>query len=380
MKIMMLGQMVGGLDVYIRNTISYADDNIDYLIVKGEADNNKPVIHCGKAVREISISLYRSLNPWKDIRGVCQAIKVIKKERPDLVHCHSAKGGVVGRIAAWWCGIPCAYTPHAFSFLCSDSRLKSGLFRLIERMTKFKTYVLACGESEREMAVNEVGYKAERALCWSNSVPDASKEEVKELNEKSCESLQIMEDVTNFVAYIGRPSYQKNTLLWLEVIKVVHSVHPEVKFVLFGCGFYAPELDELKAKIMVYGLQKSVLLLPWLQHDLTMQKMKESLFYMTPARYEGLPLTVLEAMSMGKAIVASDVPGNRDCVKDGVNGRLVALTVEELAKATIELIEKPELREKYGKAAREMFERDFLIDNRIGALMETYRKIAGDKS
>ena len=376
MKVMMLGQMVGGLDIYIRNTISYADDNIDYLIVKGEADNNKPVIHSGKAVREISISLYRALNPWKDIRGVFQAIKIIRNEKPNLVHCHSAKGGVVGRIAAWRCGIPCAYTPHAFSFLCSDSRLKSGLFRLIERMTKFKTYVLACGESEREMAINEVGYRSKSALCWSNSVPDASKEVMTELNEKSRESLQMMENVTNFVAYIGRPSYQKNTLLWLEVIKMVHSVHPEVKFVLFGCGFYAPELDELKAKISEYGLQESVLLLPWLQHDLTMQKMKESLFYMTPARYEGLPLTVLEAMSMGKAIVASDVPGNRDCVKDGVNGRLVALTVEELAKATIELIEKPELREKYGKAAREMFERDFLIDNRIGALMETYREIA----
>lgn len=376
MKVMMLGQMVGGLDVYIRNTISYADDNIDYLIVKGEADNNKPVIHSGKEVREISISLYRALNPWKDIRGVFQAIKIIRNEKPNLVHCHSAKGGVVGRISAWWCGVPCAYTPHAFSFLCSDNWLKRGIFRAIEKITKFNTYVLACGESERKMAINEVGYRSKRALCWSNSVPDASKEVMTELNEKSRESLQMMENVTNFVAYIGRPSYQKNTLLWLEVIKMVHSVHTEVKFVLFGCGFYAPELDELKAKISEYGLQESVLLLPWLQHDLTMQKMKESLFYMTPARYEGLPLTVLEAMSMGKAIVASDVPGNRDCVKDGVNGRLVALTVEELAKATIELIEKPELREKYGKAAREMFERDFLIDNRIGALMEMYRKIA----
>lgn len=379
MKFMMIGQMVGGLDIYIRNTVTYADKDIEYIIVRGEDDHCRPVIHNGIQVREIAISLYRALNPWRDLKGLFQAIKVINEERPDLVHCHSAKGGVIGRIASWWCGIPCAYTPHAFSFLCSNNRLKRGLFRLIEKLTKFNTYVLACGESEREMAINEVGYKPERSLCWSNSVPDVSKEEVKALNDKSRESLQIMENVSNFVAYIGRPSYQKNTLLWLEVIKKVYKEHPEVKFVLFGCGFYAPELDELKTKIGEYGLQNSVLLLPWLQHDLTMQKLKDSLFYMTPSRYEGLPLTVLEAMSMGKAIVASDVPGNRDCVRDGENGRLVAPTVVELAKATIELIENPELREKYGKAGREIFEREFLIDNRISALMELYRKIADNK-
>ena len=82
-------------------------------------------------------------------------------------------------------------------------------------------------------------------------------------------------------------------------------------------------IHRMKVKIAEYGLDKVIELSPWLSHKETLECVKNSMFYLTVARYEGLPLAVIEAMSLGKAIVASDVVGNRDCVEDGYNGRLL---------------------------------------------------------
>ena len=175
LKIMHIGQMIGGLDVYIRNSIIYATSNFEYIIVHGKEDESKPVVKEGVAIKEYAVSLYRSLNPIKDIRGLCQCVKLIKKEKPDLIHCHSAKGGIIGRIAGAMTKTKTFYTPHAFSYLCTESKFKRRLFLTIERLTKFKTNLLACSDSERELGINVVKYKEDRAFVWNNAVPDPKK-------------------------------------------------------------------------------------------------------------------------------------------------------------------------------------------------------------
>ena len=112
--------------------------------------------------------MFRSLNPLNDLKALREAVKIIRKEKPDVIHCHSAKGGIIGRTAGWITGVKTFYTPHAFSYLCTPSKLKRWVFMTIERLTRFETYVLACSESEQEMAIKEVGYSKEHALVWHN--------------------------------------------------------------------------------------------------------------------------------------------------------------------------------------------------------------------
>ena len=176
-----------------------------------------------------------------------------------------------------------------------------------------------------------------------------------------------------YICYIGRPSYQKNPIFLVEVVKEVHALHPEVGFCLLGGGYYSPDLDRMKAKIAEYGLDKVIELFPWLSHKETLEYVKNSMFYLTVARYEGLPLAVIEAMSLGKAIVASDVVGNRDCVEDGYNGRLLPFEKEVFLKAICELLEDKQKREWYGENSRALFENKFLITNRIKELEAIYQ-------
>ncbi len=176
MKILHIGQMIGGLDVYIRNSIMYSKEGFDFIIVHGKDDKNKPVIKGGHLVKEYKIGLYRALNPFRDLMAIIQTVRIISIEKPDVIHCHSAKGGVVGRIAGAITHTKTFYTPHAFSFLSSASPFKKNIFLMMERLVKFDSYLLACSESERILGMEKVHYDKEHALVWSNSVPDAAKE------------------------------------------------------------------------------------------------------------------------------------------------------------------------------------------------------------
>lgn len=115
MKVLHIGQMIGGLDIYIRNSIIYnnVEDN-EYVIVCGKDDKHQPVIRNGIEVKEYPISLFRSLNPLNDLKALIEAVKIIKKEKPDVIHCHSAKGGIIGRTAGWITGVKTFYTASCF--------------------------------------------------------------------------------------------------------------------------------------------------------------------------------------------------------------------------------------------------------------------------
>lgn len=175
MKIMHIGQIIGGLDVYIRNSIKYnpTPDNV-YVVVRGKGDAGDPIMRNGKHVKEYYTSLQRDLSVWADLKTLWECYRIVKKEQPDIIHCHSSKGGIIGRTVGWLTGTRTYYTAHAFSFFCTNNKLKRYIFLCIERMTKFKTYLLACSESEREIGIRDVHYCENHALVWHNSVPDAN--------------------------------------------------------------------------------------------------------------------------------------------------------------------------------------------------------------
>lgn len=368
MKILHIGNLKSGIDTYVRNTAALAADDFEFVIVSGADDNSEPYIRHGKPLKQYTIDMYRALNPWKDMKAVAQAMRIIRKEKPDLVHCHSAKGGVIGRFAAFLTGKKSIYTAHAFSFLSAESDMKQKVFLCLEKIAKLNSVLLGCAESEKQLGIERVGYTEKNAYAWNNAISKIKDEDIQEPNE------EIKGE--KFVISIGRPSYQKNPLLMVETMKRVHEEHPDVKFYMVGVGFYSPMLDETKALIFKYGMEDCFILVPWLSHAETLGYLKYAQVYLTTSHYEGLPIAVLEAMAMGKAIVSSDVIGNRDCVKDGENGMLLPMDANKMADAVCRLLEDDSLREKMGEASLKLFEKDFLIDNRIGELEQIYRKFA----
>ena len=371
MKILHIGNLKSGIDTYVRDTVALAGSDFDYVIVNGADDNSEPYMRHGEPLKQYSIDMYRKLNPWKDIKAVMQAIRIIKKEKPDLVHCHSAKGGVIGRFAAFLTGHKSVYTAHAFSFLSAESARKQKVFLILEKIAKLNSVLLGCSESERMLGIEKVGYSEKNAFAWNNAIPRIQEKDILEPDDT------IRHE--KYVISIGRPSYQKNPLLMVEVMKRVRERHPDVKFYLVGVGFYSPMLEETKALIHQYRMDDCFVMVPWLSHAETLGYLKYAQVYLTTSLYEGLPIAVLEAMAMGKPVVSSDVIGNNDCVKDGKNGYLLPMDTDKMSMAVSRLLEDETLREKMGKTSIEVFEREFLIDKRIKDLEIIYQKIAKEK-
>ena len=373
MKILHIGNLKSGIDTYVRNTVALASDKFEFVIVNGADDNSKPYMRHGKQVKTYSIDMYRALNPVKDMKAVMQAIKIIKKEKPDLVHCHSAKGGVIGRFAAFFTGTKVVYTAHAFSFLSAESAKKKQVFLLLEKIAKLNSYLLACSGSERELGIKVVGFKEKKAFAWNNAVPDS----LPQISSGKIEAsdLPVPKEGERYITSIGRPSYQKNPLFMVEVAHGIHLKHPDIKFYLLGVGFYSPMLEDMKKLIHQYDMDDTFYLLPWLSHEETLKYVKGSMLYFMTSLYEGLPISVIEAMSLGKAIVASDVLGNKDCVKDGYNGYLLPLKEEVFVEKMNDLIENDEKRNVMEKSSRSYFESEFFIDNRIKALEDIYTEV-----
>lgn len=370
MKILHIGNLKSGIDTYVRNTVAQVSADFEFVIVNGADDNSDPYLRNGKALKQYSICMYRALNPIRDVKAVIQAVKIIKKEKPDLVHCHSAKGGVIGRFAAFLTGTKSVYTAHAFSFLSAESAKKQKVFLFLERITRLNSVLVGCAESERELGIDKVGYPKERAFAWNNAIPKITPEDIKEPKEFNPNKKIIIS--------IGRPSYQKNPLLMVEAMRLVHKKHPDVLFCLLGVGFHSPMLNEMKELIVSYELENHMKLLPWLSHEEALGYLKHAMLYLTTSLYEGLPIAVLEAMAMGKTIVSSDVLGNRDCVKDGHNGFLLPMDAKLFAEKICFLVENEGIRKKMGLNSYSLFESDFLIDNRINDLENIYWKVIGN--
>ena len=128
----------------------------------------------------------------------------------------------------------------------------------------------------------------------------------------------------------------------------------------------------MKAKMHELGLEDTIRLEPWINHADCQEFVRKSLFYISTALYEGLPLAIIEAMANGKAIVASDVVGNKDCVRDGVNGYLLPLEADAYAEKIIQLVNDGELRKTMECESRKLFLKEFFIENRISYLQNKY--------
>lgn len=181
------------------------------------------------------------------------------------------------------------------------------------------------------------------------------------------------------ICYIGRPCYQKNIQFLIEVARSVINEIPCTRFYLLGVGYYSPDLEEIQSLINKYSLGSYIELVDWLPQDEIFDYVQKSDIYISTSRYEGLPLSVIEAMSLGAPIIASNVLGNVDCVFDGDNGYLLPFEVKLFVEKIVLLYNDDELRKRMGARSRELFLEHFCIDSQIDKLKQIYEKIANDK-
>lgn len=369
-KILHLLHCVGGVEVYVRQiTENINPDYIENIIVSQTLINKDKFQNPSKGlIKSHTISIKREINPLFDLLAIFKFIYIIIKEKPNLIHAHSAKGGVIARISSLFFKIKVFYTPHAFSFLSTNSFLKRQLYIFIEKALKTSnTFVLATSISEKNQAEHKIGYSPSKVMVLNNAIPPFDLSIIK--------AYPLIH--SNYICTVARPSYQKNVEMLLDVFLLITNKCNDIHLFIIGAGEYSPYLKKIKKIIVKYNLESNVTILPWIARTNVLSIIKNSKIYVSTSRYEGMPYAVIESMSLKVPCVLTDVDGNRDLVKDGYNGYIIKnMDVKDMSLKICDLLENNDKRKQFGENAYTYYLKNHLLSQFIDKLTRNYFKIS----
>lgn len=289
----------------------YSENRTDSRFIKQKKylNNQATLIECNRLNREINII--------NDMSALLEIVKIIKKIKPDIIHCHSSKAGVIGRFAAKICGVKkIYYTPHAYSFLAPEfSEKKKKIFIAIEKyLSRFATTKIFCvSKGELKAALNNKIDKEDKFEVIYNGVPNVELPSKKEVRNKLGLPLDAI-----IVGNNARMSEQKNVKYFLEIAKEVIKQNDKYHFVWAGDG---PLMDKVISYIDTNKLISNVHLIGD-RSDSELIVAGYDVFLLT-SLYEGLPYAPIEALRAGVSILGTNVIGNNEIISDGINGNFI---------------------------------------------------------
>ncbi|TDE55171.1 glycosyltransferase [Flavobacterium sp. GT3P67] len=365
-KIAHILHSVGGVDVSLRLILENSNPlQFENIVIHGIVDTKEGFYDKNKVlVAEYKFPISREIAIANDFISIIKTYRILKKEKPDLIHCHSAKGGVIGRMVAILTGIPVVYTPQAFSYLSTNNNFKRMVFLFIEKLlSKGNVTLLASSKSEMNRAINEVGFDEENVLLFNNAIRPLT-----EINSLSIKKTWP----DNYICTVGRPCYQKNID---EMIRVFYEVkkQQDIHLVIMGVGHYASQLRMIKKMISEFDLSNNITLLDWASREDVLHIISKTQLYISTARYEGLPYSVIESLALSIPCIVSNCDGNKDLIVDNYNGYLINENdTIRFSKKVIQLLNDKNKHAVFSINAKKTFELNYNIIEKIKDLEAIY--------
>lgn len=316
--------------------------------------------------------LLRQISPRRDLRALAQMVKIIRQGRYDIVHTHSSKAGIIGRLAARLAGTPViVHTVHGWSFHeympASTRQLYIWLERWMARLTD--ALIVVTGRDIDKGLQAGIGRAGQYHLIRSAIPLDEFQPGLYE-REAERAGLGIPAGAA-VIGNVGRFSAQKNPLDWIRVAGQVTAVCPQAFFLMVGDG---PLRGEVEAEIQKQGLDKRILL-TGLRRDAARMMAAMDIFLLT-SLWEGLPRVIPQAMAMNLPVVANLADGTAEAIQDGINGYLCAPgDLAQMAGQVVELVNHPLKRLEMGANGREIAARDYDLKTMIAQIDQLYTQL-----
>lgn len=335
------------------------DESYGGSIYKNNLNNNKNLI----LIKEMA----NSINPIKDLKAFIKIYGFLKKNRMDIVHTHSSKAGVIGRIAAKAAGVPAiVHTVHGWSFNKSMNIAKRQIYIWIERIAaRFcdRLITVANKDIDKGLAAG-IGYRNKYLTIRSGI--DFS--EFKNMDKEKAGRIRAGFGNKKIIGTIGRISKQKNLFDFVRIAKIFVSCREDVHFVIIGDGPQRKQLEEysrslgLCGHITFMGVRQDIIDLYGVIDVLLMTSL-----------WEGLPRVIPEAMFCGVPVVANSVDGVPEIVKDGMNGFTTKPNdLEDVCRKLEKLLDDINLREAIIKNAYDTAYPEYGAHNMVRQIESLY--------
>ncbi len=329
----------------------------------------------------------REINLRQDFKAFRKLIKLIKTEKPDIVHTHASKAGMLGRMAAIYCGVPYIFhTFHGHVFHSYFGKIKTSVFIAIERfLAKRSTAIIAISESQKY----DLGtlYK----ICSPQKI---------EVVPLGLNLHRFSEDLTAkrtafrskyniapdeiAIGIVGRLAKVKNHKLFIDAIALCYNQNAGKKIRAFIIGD-----GELNEELQLYctnqripfntnndnQFDQLITFTSWIQN---VDVAYAGLDIVTLTSFnEGTPVSIIEAQAAGKPIVATNVGGITMIVKEGETALLSDISLEQFSKNLYKLIENKELRDTMGENSRNFSGEKFSYERLCSDIEKVYKKHTG---
>jgi glycosyltransferase involved in cell wall biosynthesis len=291
--------------------------------------------------------LGREINVLGDLVALLKLIRLIAREKPEIVHTHTAKAGLVGRLAAWLCRTPVVvHTFHGHVFRGYFGPVKTGLFLTLERLlARLTDQVLTVNDQQRSelIAFGVAPSNKIRAMLLGLDLGELAS------GQGDAEAMRRTWGVppeAPLVGIVARLVPVKGHELFLDAAADLHARRPDARFVVVGDGERRAELEAYAAALGV-----PVVFAGW-ESDLPAVYAALDVVCLTSLN-EGSPVALIEAMAAGKPVVSTPAGGVVDLIQDGENGVIVGeRDAAQFSRAIQRLLEDRDLAAALGARGR----------------------------
>ena len=305
-----------------------------------------------------TISTSRKIAPFSIVKGFFQIYRLIKEKRFDIVHSHTSVGGLIGRIAGKLAGVPVViWSIHGFASHEGQNRFKKYFFLLIEKLLdKFTDHYVAVSEALKKEGIQNRILTSNKITVIHNGI------ELRNYN-KNFNVIQKKKELgiemsRTIIGTVTRFEPQKAIHDFLVSVSYVKKTYPDIKVVIAGDGPLRREIEKL---INDLKLNDNITLLGW-RNDVPEILAVLDIFCQS-SLWEGCPMVLLEAMAVGKPIIATNVGGVKEIVEDDNTGILVPpADPKAMGDAIVKLMNNKEKTMKMGMNGRRRAESFFNVD------------------
>jgi glycosyltransferase involved in cell wall biosynthesis len=320
--------------------------------------------------------LRHPIAPLADVRAVFRLASWLRSHRIDVVHTHSSKAGIVGRLAARLAGVPVViHTVHGWSFNDTQSKVVRAAFVRLERLAaRWSHRLVVVSSRNRDTGLaHGIGAPELYRTVHSGISIDQFRRPRGVRNAMRASLGYGEHDVV--VGCVGNLKPQKGPLDFVEAAAAALRLNRRLRFVVVGDG---PLREDVERRVEELGLREHFRLLGW-RRDVGDLLQALDVFLLT-SRFEGLPRSVLQAMAAGVPVVATEVDGTPEVVRHEETGLLIPPGAPDAAAAAVaRLAHDPGLAERLrGQAAQELSEA-FDIDRMVHDLERLYLEVARER-
>jgi glycosyltransferase involved in cell wall biosynthesis len=364
-------------------TAGLRERGYDTTLVAGSLARGEDSMAFVADARDVEIvridELGREISPLRDLVATLRLARLIRRERPDILHTHTAKAGTVGRVAALLAGRHAppivVHTFHGHVLRGYFGPARSGFFRLLERWLAARTTALiAVSPQVRDDLVSLGVAPRERfAVIRLGIELDERVAATRNRRVESRRYLGIPPD-RFAVGWIGRMTAVKRTDDVLVAFKRLRDDGVDAVLCMVGDG---PDRPELERRAHELGVVRDTLFLGYQEDVAPFYAAFDAL--VLPSSNEGTPVSAIEALAAGRPVVATRVGGVPDVVQEGEDGFLVDPgATDDLADRLARLARDPALRERMGRAGRERVPPRYAVARLVDDVDRLYRSLLSE--